>query len=178
MVWRWWLLPLAYESNPSWWQEQANQVQLNQSNTTEHNRIQLNVIKAIKQQILCNIQLRFDCVRQWNRNYSIVFDCVQLIRRSIPSIDTVWHLQTTTFSGPQFTKVRSHIITSCYYRFKRTNHRPEKSADWRWWKLPLTYESNPNWWNDVRTIEHSQGTLNMIESQSNQSYIPGDINRR
>ena len=66
------------------------QIKSNTIESIERNRIQSNVIEAIERQILGNIRLRFDCVRQSNRNYSIVFDCVQLIRRSIRSIDTVW----------------------------------------------------------------------------------------
>ena len=71
------------------------QIKSNTIESIERNRIQSNVIEAIERQILGNIRLRFDCVRQSNRNYSIVFDCVQLIRRSIRSIDTVWKFGVT-----------------------------------------------------------------------------------
>ena len=80
--------------------ERTNRIQLNQLNAIEHNRIQLNVIEAIEWQILGNIQLRFDCVQQSNRNYSIVFNCVQLIWRSIGSIDTVWSIKSIKFWFP------------------------------------------------------------------------------
>ena len=66
----------------------------------ESNRINRNEIcrnirlirlhSTIERQILGNIRLSFDCVRQSNRNHSIAFNCVQLIRRSIGSIDIVW----------------------------------------------------------------------------------------
>ena len=43
----------------------------------------MNQSNAIELQILSNIWLWFDCIQQSNHDYSIVFDCVQLIWRSI-----------------------------------------------------------------------------------------------
>ena len=53
----------------------------------ERNRISLESIEFYPE---FQIRLVFDCVRQSNFNHSIAFDCVQLIRRSIRSIDIVW----------------------------------------------------------------------------------------
>ena len=70
------------------------------SESIERNRINRNEIcrnirlirlhLTIERQILSNIRLSFDCVRQSNRNHSIAFNCIKLIQRSIGSIDIFW----------------------------------------------------------------------------------------
>ena len=85
--------------------EKVYPIERNRINQTEicRNIRLIRLHLTIERQILGNIRLSFDCVRQSNRNHSIAFNCVQLIRRSIGSIDIVWKWSTYLMEYPKNT---------------------------------------------------------------------------
>ena len=102
----------------------AESIEFNRINRTEIccNIRLIRLHSTIEQQVLGNIRLNFHCVWRSNRNHSIAFNCIQLIRRSIGSIDIVWKFLIFPAKNWFFVRNPGNSIAFVFYCFWKSRN--------------------------------------------------------